>query len=73
MKRQQSGASGGAYVPVNAADAQEPFLVEAFAVGIPQSEFVELCAPATLPGGYELTVEVDGDQLTVLVVSRIQL
>lgn len=33
---------------------------------------VNIRAPSTLPGGYELTVEIDGKQLTVLVVRRVR-
>ena len=66
--KQQQNAEAGVYAPTNAADGPEP-VIEAFAVPIPQNEYVEIRAPATLPAGYELTVEVDGEHLMVLVVS----
>jgi hypothetical protein len=66
-QHQNAGADG--HAANYSADAPDP-MVEATAVQIPQVEYVELRSPATLPGGYELTVEADGDELLVLVVSR---
>jgi hypothetical protein len=63
-----SKASGGEYAPVLLNGAQEPFLIEAVAVST-TNEFVDVRAPATLEAGYELTVDVDGDNWIVLVVN----
>ena len=74
MKSSEKGKAGG-YAPVHAAEDAEPdplvpVILEAYAVRVPRTiEYVELQAPANLPGGYELTVVVDGEQLVVLVVS----
>jgi hypothetical protein len=68
MTKQQQNAGAGVYAPTNAADGPEP-VIETYAVQIPRKEYVEIRAPATLPAGYELTVEVDGEHLMVLVVS----
>lgn len=62
-----------AYSSVSKADGDED-LIEA--VVLPESpvaatgrkEFAQLRAPSTLPGGYELTVELDGAHWVVLVV-----
>jgi hypothetical protein len=65
-----------AYSPVSK-DCEEEQLVAA--VHLPYSppsvavadvkEYVEVCAPAALMGGYELTVDVNGSYAVVLVVS----
>lgn len=67
MKLEQKALAGG-YAPIYADVTPEP-VIEAFAVQVPHVEFVELHAPATLPGGYELSVQVGGDHMVVLVVS----
>jgi hypothetical protein len=64
------------YSPVSK-DSEEEQLVAA--VHLPYSptsvtvgdvkEYVEVCAPAAMMGGYELTVDVNGSYAVVLVVS----
>lgn len=64
-------SSGGEYAHITVADdSLETPIIDAVAITIPSTEYVEVRAPVALSSGYELTVDVDGGHWTVLVVSR---